>query len=126
MPEKKDAPMSVANDERRAETRLFTNAQVEIAGVDLAGNPFTEFTKVKNFSDVGCQFQIQIPLRYGTIVKITPVDQDGHRIPEEPVKLFEIVWTNRCAPGWLAGARILGSKRLSDADFPRQAPEREG
>ena len=125
MPKTKDAPMGVANgvgnDERRAETRLFTNAQVEIAGLDLAGNPFAEFTKVRNVSDVGCQFQVRIPLRHGTIVKITPLDQEGQRMPEEPPKLFEIVWTTRHAPGWLAGARVLGSQALSDADFPGQA-----
>ena len=113
--------MGVANDERRAETRLFTNAQVEIAGLDLAGNPFTEFTQVRNVSDFGCQFQVQIPLRHGTIVKITPLDQKGQRMPEEPPKLFEIAWTTRRAPGWLAGARVLGSKTLSDADFPGPA-----
>jgi hypothetical protein len=118
--------MGVANDERRAETRLLTNAPIEIDGVDLAGNPFREFTKVRNVSDFGCQFQIQIPLRHGTIVKITPLDQQGRRMPEEPPKLFEIVWTTRCAVAWLAGARILGSERLSDADLPGQEQKQEG
>ena len=107
------------------ETRLLTSAHVEIAGVDIAGNSFNELTKVKNFSDMGCQFQTQIPLRCGTVVAIKPLGPNGQRTHEEPFKLFVIVWTARCVPGWLAGARALQVEKTSDTDQPRRAPERE-
>lgn len=125
MPENKNIPIGKVTCERRAETRLHTNAQVEIAGVDIAGNSFNELTKVKNFSDVGCQFQTQIPLRCGTVVAIKSLGPDGQRTPEEPFKLFEIVWTARCVPGWLAGARALQVEKTSDADLLQRATERE-
>ena len=125
MPENKDIPIGDVTCERRAETRLYTNAHVEIAGVDIAGNSFNELTKVKNFSDVGCQFQTQIPLRFGTVVAIKPLGPNGQRTHEEPFKLFEIVWTTRCVPGWLAGVRALQVEKTSDADLLRRAPERE-
>ena len=125
MPENKDIPIGHVTCERRMETRLYTNAHVEIAGVDLAGNSFNELTKVKNFSDVGCQFHTQIPLGCGTVVAIKPLGQNGQRTPEEPSKLFEIVWTARCLPGWLAGARALQVETISNADPLRRAPERE-
>jgi len=125
LPENKDIPISDVTRERRAETRLYTNAHVEIAGVDIAGNSFNELTKVKNFSDVGCQFQTQIPLRCGTVVAIKPLGQNGQRTPEEPLKLFEIMWTARSVPGWLAGVRALQAEKTSDTDQPRRAPERE-
>lgn len=118
MPESKETPIGDINGERRTETRLFTNAQVEIAGVDLAGNSFRDFTKVKNFSDVGCQFQTQIPLRCGAVVAIKPLGPAGQCRPEEPFKLFEIVWTARCAPGWLVGARSLEGEELENVEFP--------
>ena len=125
MPENKDIPIGDVTCERRGETRLYTNAHVEIAGVDIAGNSFNELTKVKNFSDVGCQFQTQIPLRCGTVVAIKPLSQNGQRTPEEPFKLFEIVWTARSVPGWLAGARALQVETISNADPLRRAPEWE-
>ena len=125
MPENKDIPISDVTRERRAETRLYTNAHVEIAGVDIAGNSFNELTKVKNFSDVGCQFQTQIPLRCGTVVAIKPLGQNGQRTPEEPLKLFEIMWTARSVPGWLAGVRASQVEKTSNTDQPRRAPERE-
>jgi hypothetical protein len=118
LPENKETSIGDINGERRTETRLFTNAQVEIAGIDLAGNSFTEITKVNNFSDVGCQFQTQIPLRCGTAVAIKPLGPDGQCRPEEPFKLFEIVWTARCVPGWLVGARSLEGKELENVKFP--------
>jgi len=125
LPENKDIPIGHVTCERRMETRLYTNAHVEIAGVDLAGNSFNELTKVKNFSDVGCQFHTQIPLGCSTVVAIKPLGQNGQRTPEEPSKLFEIVWTARCLPGWLAGARALQVETISNADPLRRAPERE-
>jgi hypothetical protein len=125
LPENKDISIGDVTCERRAETRLYTNAHVEIAGVDIAGNSFNELTKVKNFSDMGCQFQTQIPLRCGTVVAIKPLGPNGQRTHEEPFKLFEIVWTARCVPGWLAGARALQVEKTSDTDQPRRAPERE-
>jgi hypothetical protein len=125
LPENKDIPIGHVTCERRMETRLYTNAHVEIARVDLAGNSFNELTKVKNFSDVGCQFQTQIPLRCGTVVAIKPLGPNEQRIPGEPSKLFEIVWTARSVPGWLAGARVLQVETISNADPLRRAPERE-
>lgn len=125
MPENEDIPIGGVICDRRTETRLLSNAQVEIAGVDLAGNSFTELTKVKNFSDVGCQFQTQIPLRRGTVVAIKPLGPNGQRLEQEPFKLFEIVWTARSVPGWLAGARALQPETISDTDLLRQAPDRE-
>ena len=125
MPENKDIPIGDVTCERRTEIRLYTNAQVEIAGVDIAGNSFTELTKVRNFSDVGCQFQTQIPLRCGTVVAIKPLGPNWQRMPEEPSKLFQIVWTARCVPGWLAGVRALQVEKPSDTDLLRRAPERE-
>jgi len=125
LPENKDISIGDVACERLAETRLYTNAHVEIAGVDIAGNSFNELTKVKNFSDVGCQFQTQIPLRCGTVVAIKPLTPNGQRTPEEPFKLFEIVWTARSVPGWIAGARALQTEKTSDTDQPRRAPERE-
>ena len=125
MPENKDIPIGDVACERRVETRLYTNAHVEIAGVDIAGNSFNELTKVKNFSDVGCQFQTQIPLRRGTVVAIKPLGPNEQCMPEEPSKLFEIVWTARCLPGWLAGARALQVETISNADPLRRAPEWE-
>ena len=125
MPENKDIPIGEVTCERRAETRLLTNAQVEIAGVDIAGNSFNELTKVKNFSDVGCQFQTQIPLRCGTVVAIKPLSPNGQRTPEEPFRLFEIVWTARSVSGWLAGVRALQVEKTSDTDLLLRAPERE-
>ena len=124
MPENKNIPIGEVTWERRAETRLLTNAQVEIAGVDIAGNSFNELTKVKNFSDVGCQFQTQIPLRCGTVVAIKPLGSNGQRAPEEPFKLFEVVWTARSVPGLLAGVRALQVEKTSDADLLRRATER--
>jgi len=126
LPENKDAPIVGAKYERRTETRLFTNAHVEIAGVDLAGNTFMEVTRIKNFSDVGCQFQTQIPLRRGTVVEIRPLDPTGQRMPQEPSKSFEIVWTTRCVPGWLAGARVSRGETISRTDYSREEPKREG
>jgi hypothetical protein len=125
LPENKDISIGDVTCERRAETRLLTNAHVEIAGVDIAGNSFNELTKVKNFSDVGCQFQTQIPLRSGTVVAIKPLGPNGQRTHEEPFKFFEIVWTARCVPGWLAGVRALQVEKPSDTDPLRRAPERE-
>ena len=125
MPENKDIPIGDVTCERRGETRLYTNAHVEIAGVDIAGNSFNELTKVKNFSDVGCQFQTQIPLRCGTVVAIKPLSPNRQRTPEEPLKLFEIMWTARSVPGWIAGVRALQAEKTSDTDQPRRAPERE-
>jgi hypothetical protein len=116
LPENKDIPMDDINGERRMEKRLLTNAQVEIAGIDNGGNSFTEVTKVKNFSDVGCQFRTQIPLRCGTIVAIKPLGPNGQSMPQEPFKLFEIVWTARCVTGWLAGARVSPSEGISDRE----------
>ncbi len=125
MPATKDIPIGDATCERQTETRLLTNAQVEIAGVDIAGNSFMELTKIKNFSDVGCQFQTQIPLRCGTVVAIKPLAPNGQRMPEESCKLFEIVWTARSVSGWLAGARALHVEPISDTDPLRRAPDRE-
>ena len=50
---------------RRMDKRLLINAQVEITGIDSAGNPFTEQTKVEDFSDVGCRFWTRNLLRRG-------------------------------------------------------------
>lgn len=118
MPENKDIPIGDINSERRIEERLLINAQVEIAGIDYAGNSFTELTKVKNFSDVGCHFQTQTPLRCGTIVAIKPLGPNGQRMPQDQFKLFEIVWTTRLGAGWIAGARSLKGEKLESVKFP--------
>src|SRR5258707_1392229 len=92
--------------ERRTDKRFLINAPVEIAGVDIAGDPFTERTRVRDFSDAGCRFRTQVHLRRGDTVAIKPLDSDGQSLPHEQPKWFEIMWAVRCATGWMVGARV--------------------
>ena len=91
MSKSEETPLGVTSGERRLDSRLLTNAQIEIEGVDSAGQPFTERTSVKDFSDEGCCFRTQMPLRCGGAVAIKPLGPDGQTSPQEQSKLFEIM-----------------------------------
>ena len=110
MSEHEGARSDVTCGVRRRDKRLLINAQVEITGVDHAGNPFTERTKVEDFSDVGCRFWTRNLLRRGGTVAIKPLGQDGEGMPQELTKLFEIMWAVRRTTGWTVGVRALQSE----------------
>ena len=122
MPENEEIPLGGDNGDRRFEKRHLINAQIEISGIDYAGNSFTGLTKVKNFSDVGCHFQTQIRLRCGSTISIEPLAPDGQRLPQEPSKLFKIVWTSRCENGWRVGARVFSGDGISDRESASANP----
>lgn len=107
MPENEETQSDITRGDRRMDKRLLINAQVEITGVDSGGNPFTERTKVEDFSNVGCRFGTQIFPRRGSTVAIKPLGQEGEHLPSEQAKLFEIMWAVRQATGWTVGARAF-------------------
>jgi hypothetical protein len=114
--ENETTPLNGNERERRIESRLLINAQAEISGTDEAGNSFMAVSTVKNFSDVGCQLQTQMPLRCGSLVAIRLLGPDGQSSSQEPFRLFEIVWTRRRATEWMVGARVFRSDSASDAE----------
>jgi len=109
--ENEEAPLIVNSVERRTDKRFLINTQVEIAGVDIAGNPFKEQTSVRDFSDAGCRFRTQVHLRRGDTVAIKPLGAEGQSLPQEQSKWFEIMWAVRCAAGWMVGARVSRQER---------------
>ncbi len=110
MSENEKTGSGITYGKRRMDKRLLINAQVEITGIDSAGNPFTEQTKVEDFSDVGCRFWTRNLLRRGGTVAIKPLGQDGEGLPQELTKLFEIMWAVRRTMGWTVGARAFQSE----------------
>jgi hypothetical protein len=109
--ENEEALLIVNSVERRTDKRFLINARVEIAGVDIAGNPFMERTSVRDFSDAGCRFRTQMHIRRGDTVAIKPLGSDGQSLPQEQSKWFEIMWGVRCASGWMVGARVSRQER---------------
>jgi hypothetical protein len=109
--ENEEAPLTENSVERRTDKRFLINAQVEIAGVDIAGNPFMERTSVRDFSDAGCRFRTQVHLRRGDTVAIKPLGAEGQSLPQEQSKWFEIMWAVGCSAGWMVGARVSRQER---------------
>jgi hypothetical protein len=120
--ENEEVPSIVNSVERRTDKRFLINARVEIAGVDIAGNPFMERTSVRDFSDAGCRFRTQVHLRRGDTVAIKPLGAEGQSSPQDQPKWFEIMWAVRCATGWMVGARVSRRERNENRESASSDP----
>jgi hypothetical protein len=104
-------------NKRRKEDRVSLNIQGEICGINRSGRIFTGEITIEDVSNVGCRFWTHLQLQIGDVVAIKPHVPGKMSLPDEHMRLFEIVWSERRATSWLAGARKLQGEKLANLKF---------
>ena len=109
--------------ERRTDVRIAVNVPVEINTIYHKGDPITERTIIEDVSDFGCHFTMKGAIRKGDTVSVRLLSPDGQLLPDEPAKLFEVMWIARGPGIVVAGARILGDGRFDKAKFVQNSSD---
>jgi hypothetical protein len=99
--------------DRRRDPRFFVNAPVEITNLDGGVDLLAEQVIIENIGDLGCRFSMRGPVREGDAIAIQLLAQDGTRLPDEPVKFFEVMWVARGMEISMVGAQIMKVEKFA-------------
>ena len=104
--------------ERRAERRILVNVPVEVTEIDGEGHQTTERTFIEDVSDFGCRFSTRGRVQQGDTVSVRLLGANGHSLPDEKPRLYEIMWVARNQNSCTVGARVLQGDKLANIKFP--------
>lgn len=117
--------METSRHERRADSRIVVNVQVEVTTINHHGSPITERTYIEDVSDFGCRFSMRGPVRKGDTVAIQLIAPDGKIESDEPAKKFEVMWIARAATIVVVGARVVEGEKLDTAKLSQNSVNRD-
>jgi PilZ domain-containing protein len=105
--------------ERRRTERLPFSFQIQVSGVDHAGEFFREYTVTTNVSGNGCRFDLLRQVRPKDVlaIQVSPRNPDGELEENRPL-LFEVIWSEPNERGWAVGAAQLQPGNIWHITFP--------
>jgi hypothetical protein len=107
----------------RRESRVALSVEIEVNGIDRAGQPFRVITKTFEVSDWGCSFYLPFDLKADSVVSLNVIGSQPHCLPKTEPVIFQIMNCRRHADSWLLGASKAQPERLWDLDAVDVPPE---
>ena len=104
--------------ERREAKRILINVPVEVTEIDGEGQPITDRTFIEDVSDFGCRFSTRGPVKQGDTIAVKMLGSHGNNLPDEALRLYEIMVVAAKDHGSTVGARVLQGEKLANARFP--------
>ena len=93
--------------ERRRGKRIALTFDVELSGIGMNGVPYCDHAAASDVSDRGCKLQMSREVKPGDLLTLRVVRAADAGDNQEAPFLFQAIWVEPCAGGWIAGLAAL-------------------
>jgi hypothetical protein len=93
--------------ERRRGKRIPLSFHVEVSGIGVNGVPYCDHAAACDVSDRGCQLHLTREVKPGDLLTIRVVWRKDSGVEQEAPFLYQAVWVESSAGGWIAGLAAL-------------------
>ena len=112
---------SKSQRERRRGKRIPLTFYVEVSGIGLNGVPYCDHAAASDVSDRGCQLHLAREVKPGDLLSIRVARQKDAGVEQDAPFLYQAVWVESSAGGWLAGLAALEPGNPWRINFPQEA-----
>ena len=112
--------LSKPQHERRRCKRIPLTFDVELSGIGLNGVPYCDHAAASDVSDRGCQLHLAREVQPGDLLSIRVVWRKDAGVEQEAPFLYQAVWVESSAGGWIAGLAALEPGNPWRMTFPME------
>ena len=110
-----------SHPERRRCKRIPLSFHVEVSGIGRNGVPYCDHAAASDVSDRGCQLHLTREVQLGDLLTIRVVRRKDAGVEQDAPFLYQAVWVESSAGGWIAGLVALEPGNPWRINFPQEA-----